>query len=120
MLTNDIVSYIILRMKIPVRANQILKKIRGIQLMERGKLCRMAGRPHYNLQSWQKGRNVVRYVPREQLPLVRQAIQGYKKFMALAQDYASEIIKQTRKQQSRTFRKSNQSKRKYVKKRKST
>jgi len=109
-----------LRMKIPVRAYQILKKIRGIQHMERGKLCRMAGRPHYNLQSWQRGKNVVRYIPREQLPFVRKAIQGYKKFMALVQDYASEIIKQTRKQQSQNFPKSNRSKRKYAKKRKTT
>jgi hypothetical protein len=41
----------------------LLERMGRIQRMERGKVCRLVGRPHYNHQTWQEGRNVVRYVP---------------------------------------------------------
>jgi len=105
-------------MKLPVRAHTLLKKMIRIQHMERGKLCRMAGRPHYNLQSWQNGRNVVRYVPREQVASVQKAIQGYEQFMKLVQNYATAIIEQTRKHRTEEFAKSNKSRRKRAKNKK--
>jgi hypothetical protein len=43
----------------------------------------MAGRPHYNHQTWQNGRNVVRYVPAE------------------AEEYADEIIRRTRQEHAK-------------------
>lgn len=66
--------------------------------MERGKLCRMGGRPHYNHQTWRDGRNVVRYVPASQADFLREAIDGYQQFIKLAEQYADEVIKQTRRE----------------------
>lgn len=68
--------------------------------MERGKLCAMRTGPsgtYYNHQTWDKGRNVVRYVPPDQVERVRNAIKGYKRFMELTQAYADIIIRQSRK-----------------------
>ena len=67
--------------------------------MERGKLCVMregpAG-PYYNLQSWENGKNLNRYIPRDQLPAVRQALAGYQKFQQLTEQYAQQVIDKTR------------------------
>jgi hypothetical protein len=67
-----------------------------IERMERGKICRMAGRRHYNHQSWQDGRNVVRYVPASEVASLQGAIDGHRLFMKLAEEYAAEIIRRTR------------------------
>lgn len=75
----------------------LLKKIAGIQRMERGKLCPMRQGAFYNHQTWEKGRNVVRYVPRERVPDLQKAIQGYQLFLGLTQAYADQIIQLTRK-----------------------
>lgn len=69
-----------------------------IERMERGKICPMAGRPHYNHQTWQDGRNVVRYVPAQEVTSVQQAIDGYNLFRKLAEEYADEIIQRTREE----------------------
>jgi hypothetical protein len=98
-LTLDIEYYIFSRMK-PARQNihPLLERMGRIQRMERGKLCRMSGRPHYNHQTWQEGRNVVRYVPTEQVTALQAAIEGYRLFMQLAQQYAEAIIQRTRRE----------------------
>jgi len=78
---------------------QILQHIAHIQSMERGKLSvikESASGPFYKLQARENGKNVTRYVPREQVPAVRQAIEGYKQFQALTEQYAQEVIIQTR------------------------
>lgn len=67
-----------------------------IDSMERGTVCRMAGRPHYNHQTWIDGRNVVRYVPRDQVRALQKAIDGYTLFKRLAEQYADEVIRRTR------------------------
>jgi hypothetical protein len=64
--------------------------------MERGTLCRLTGRPHYNHQTWHNGRNVARYVPAEHVAALQAAIEGYRLFMALAHQYADQIIQRTR------------------------
>jgi hypothetical protein len=105
-------------MKIPVKAKMILEKMAAIEKMERGKLCRMTGRPNYNLQCWQEGRNRVRYVPIQQAPSVQEAIDGYTEFMKLAGEYAEIIIELTRKQREKEFAKSSKARKKGVKKKK--
>jgi len=68
--------------------------------MEHGKLCRMGkgpSGPYYNHQRWENGRNVVRYVPRGQIPALQEALDGYQRFRILARAYADQIIRQTRK-----------------------
>lgn len=74
-----------------------------IEQMERGKVCRLTGRPHYNHQTWQDGRNVVRYVPSAQVAALKAAIDGYSLFMKLARQYADLIIQRTRRKPPLTF-----------------
>jgi hypothetical protein len=78
----------------------LLERMGRIERMERGKVCRMTGRPHYNHQTWQDGHNVVRYVPAEQFAALQAAIDGYRLFMELARRYAEEIIQRTRSERS--------------------
>jgi hypothetical protein len=77
----------------------LLKEIASIQQMERGKLCRMRRAPagnYYNHQTWEQGRNVVHYVPRDQVQSLKQAIAGYQQFLKLTQAYADEVVRRTR------------------------
>ncbi len=77
----------------------VLQQIAQIQSMERGKLSiikESAAGPFYKLQARENGKNVTRYGPREQVPAVQQAIEGYKQFQALTKQYADEVIAQTR------------------------
>jgi hypothetical protein len=39
---------------------------------------------------------VTRYVPREQVAAVQEAIEGYQRFESLTQQYAQQVIDQTR------------------------
>src|SRR2546427_13118202 len=78
---------------------QLLQQITQIQSMVRGKLCVMRqgpSGPYHHLQSWEDGKNFNRYVPRDQLPAVRQALAGYQKFQQLTEQYAAQVIAQTR------------------------
>lgn len=75
----------------------ILRKMVAIVRMERGTLCPMRGGRYHNLQSWEKGRNRVRYVPASQIDDVREAVEGYRTFMDLARKYADLVVQDTRK-----------------------
>ncbi len=90
-------------MKQTKKMQKLLERMARIDRMERGKLCRMGSGSHYNHQTWQDGRNNVRYVPVEQAPFIEKAIDGYVLFMKLAGQYADEVIKQTRREQKRAF-----------------
>jgi|GEM_PF-1635468 len=63
----------------------------------RGTLCPMRGGRYHNLQSWEGGRNLVRYVPVHEVRAVRKAVEGYRTFMDLARQYADWVIRDTRK-----------------------
>ena len=78
------------------RLHPLLQRMGGIKRMERGTLCRMSGRPHYNHQTWHKGRNVVRYVPIEEVAALQKAMDGYRLFKSLAERYAEVVIQRTR------------------------
>lgn len=69
--------------------------------MERGKLSVMregSSGPFYKLQAREGGKNVTRYVPRNQAPAVQEAIEGYQRFESLTQQYAQQIIDKTRQE----------------------
>ena len=83
------------------KIQRLLERMAAIERMERGKVCPMAGRPHYNHQTWQDGRNVVRYVPAEEVASLQQAIDGYNRFRQLAEEYAGEIIRRTREEHAK-------------------
>lgn len=77
----------------------ILQQIANIPSMERGKLSVMkesSSGPFYKIQAKENGKNVTRYVPREQVPAVQEAIKGYQEFQKLTDQYAHEVIAQTR------------------------
>jgi len=75
----------------------------AIERMERGKLCLMPGKNRYNLQAWHNGRNEVRYVREEERKAVEDAVTGYRLFKKLADEYADEIIRQTRREHHKRF-----------------
>lgn len=77
----------------------LLKQITSIQHMERGKLCVIRPGPkgpYYNLQSWENGHNITRYVPPDQVPALQADLAAYEQFQTLVEQYAQEIIQQTR------------------------
>ena len=78
------------------KIHPLLERINQIQQMERGKICQMSGKEHYNHQTWQNGRNIVRYVQSEKVESLQKAIDGYQLCMELIQQYAEEIIQNTR------------------------
>ena len=86
-------------MNAELTSQQLLTQIAQIQRMERGKLCVLRhgpNGPYYHLQSWEKGKNLNRYVPRDQLADYQEAIAGYQKFQQLTEQYAQQVIAQTR------------------------
>lgn len=91
-------------MKQTRRIQRLLEQMACIERMERGKICPMTGRPHYNHQTWAEGRNVVRYVPAEDVASLQEAIDGYNLFRKLAEEYADEIIRRTRQERAKNKR----------------
>lgn len=78
----------------------LLEAIRTIRRMERGRLCRLRQGPtgaYYNHQSWEQGRNRVRYVPADHVAPLREAIAGHSRFMALVRAYSEQVIDETRR-----------------------
>lgn len=77
----------------------LLEQAAQIQRMERGKLSVMREGPngtHFKLQSWENGKNFSRHVGSQEAPVVQEAIEGYHKFQELTQQYAQQVIDQTR------------------------
>ncbi|MDH7504442.1 MAG: hypothetical protein QHJ82_17255 [Verrucomicrobiota bacterium] len=80
-------------------ATQFLKRILKIKRMERGKLTVIGqgpSGPYYKLQCWENGRNFSRYIHRDQVPAVKEALEGYRLFRQLTDQYAQSIIDRTR------------------------
>lgn len=80
-------------------AQAILQQIAEIKTMDRGKLSVLregASGPFYKIQARENGKNVTRYVPRDQVPATEEAIQGYQKFQDLTEQYAELKIQETR------------------------
>ena len=88
-------------MKKAINIHPLLKRMAGIGRMERGTICQLAGRPHYNHQTWRGGRNVSRYVRFEDVAALQEAIEGYGRYMKLAQQYADEVIGRTRTERAK-------------------
>jgi hypothetical protein len=77
----------------------LLQEIASIPTMERGKLSvikESSAGPFYKIQAREGGKNLTRYVPREQVAAVQEAIQGYQRFESLTEQYAQHVIAQTR------------------------
>ncbi len=89
---------------------EILEQIRKIQQMERGKICPMRDGRYYNHQTWLSGRNVVQYVPADQVPSLQEALANYQRYLELTQAYADLIIHRTRLKRAKDFPKKQRSK----------
>lgn len=77
----------------------ILQDIAHIQRMDRGTVSVIRQGPegaYYNHQCYENGRNVSRYVSGEQVADLKEAIQGYRRFQQLAEDYAQLLVERTR------------------------
>jgi hypothetical protein len=88
-----------MNMNTPLTPQEIIQQILQIQRMEHGSLC-VIGQgpigPYYNLNSWEDGQNQCRYLPRDKVPAVQQAIEAYQKYQQLTQQYAQQVVEQTR------------------------
>ena len=51
---------------------------------------------HFKHQVWENGKNLSRHVPQDQAAAVQAAIDGHHQFQALTQQYAQQVIAQTR------------------------
>jgi len=91
-------------MELSSKMKRLLERMAAIERMERGKLCQMTGRPHYNHQTWRHGRNEVRYVPADEVAALQEAIDGYQLFLKLTEEYADEVIKRTRRERPKPKR----------------
>jgi hypothetical protein len=77
----------------------LLQQAAQIPHLERGKISVIRqgpDGPYYNHQSRKEGKNVSRYVPRDQVPAVEQAIEGYEKFTGLIDQYVDQMVDKTR------------------------
>jgi hypothetical protein len=83
----------------PLTPQSFLEQILQIQRMEHGSLSTIRqgpNGPYYNLNSWEDGKNCCRYLPQDKVPEVQQAIDGYHRYQQLTEQYAQQIIEQTR------------------------
>lgn len=77
----------------------ILHEIAKIQRMDRGTVSVIRQGPegpYYNHQCYESGRNASRYVPRELVPDLKDAIEGYHRFEHLVEQYAQLMVEKTR------------------------
>lgn len=79
----------------------LLEQAAQIPQLERGKLSSLregpAG-PYYNHQYRKDGKHVSRYVPRDQVPALQGAIDGFQQFTQLVEQYVDQVVDQTRRQ----------------------
>src|SRR5512143_1998406 len=85
----------------PLSPQALLEQILQIPCMEHGSLSIVRqgpNGPYYNLNSWENGKNQCRYLPQDKVPEVQKAIAGYHKYQQLTEQYAWQIVEQTRAQ----------------------
>ena len=83
--------------------HSLLNDIAQIQRLDRGTLSVLRQGPHgpyYNHQCYENGRNVSRYVPPEQVPDLKAAIDGYRQVQELMAQYVQLMVEKTRAQRA--------------------
>jgi len=91
----------IVRMNTLLTPQTLIEQILQLQRMEHGSLSIIRqgpNGPYYNLNSWEDGKNCCRYLPQDKVPEVQHAIEGYHQYQQLTEQYAQQIIEQTRAQ----------------------
>ena len=77
----------------------LLQDIAQIQRIDRGSVSVIRQGPdgaYYNHQCYENGRNVSRYVPGEQVGDLKEAIEGYRRFQQLVEQYLELMVEKTR------------------------
>jgi len=95
-------------MNTPNTPQVLLQQIAHIQHLERGKLCIIRqgpNGPYYNHQTWENGKNISCYVPQDQVPALREAIAGYKRFQTLVEEYVQLLVQKSRAERAAGFKK---------------
>ena len=86
-------------MNASITPQSLIEQILQIQQMEHGSISVLRqgpDGPYFNLNSWENGKNCCRYLPKDKVPAVQQAIEGYRQYQQLTQDYAQQIVEKTR------------------------
>jgi len=86
-------------MNTPITPQSLIEQILQIQHMEHGSLSTVGkgpNGPYFNLNSWEDDKNCCRYVPKDKIPAVQQAIEGYLRYQQLTRDYARQVVEKTR------------------------
>lgn len=86
-------------MSIKATPESILQDIAKIQHMDRGSVSVIRQGPegpYHNHQCYENGRNVSRYVPGEQVADLKEAIEGYRRFQQLVEQYVQLMVEKTR------------------------
>ena len=86
----------------------LLQAIAQIKQMERGSVCVIRQGPqgpYYNHQSYEKGKNVSRYVPSDQVADLKAAIAGHQQFQQLSEQYVQLVVERTRAQRQANSKK---------------
>src|SRR5512139_4056341 len=87
------------RMNTALTPRSLIEQILQIQRMEHGSLSVIRqgpNGPYYSLNSWENGKNRCRYLPQDKVQEVQKAIEGYHQYQQLTEQYAQQIIEQTR------------------------
>jgi uncharacterized protein DUF6788 len=86
-------------MNLKFTPQSLLNDIAQIQHLERGTVSVLRQGPqgpYYNHQCYENGRNVSRYVPPEQVPDLKAAIDGYRQVQELMAQYVQLMVEKTR------------------------
>ena len=79
----------------------ILQDIAQIQRLDRGTvhvLRQGPDGPYYNHQCYENGKNVSRYVPRDQVADIKEAIESHRRLQQLVDQYIDLMVQKTRVQ----------------------
>jgi hypothetical protein len=95
-------------MNLKTTAQSILQEIAQIQHLDRGTVSILRQGPegpYYNHQCYEKGRNVSRYVPSQQVPELKESIANFRRFEQLMEQYVEIMVQKTRVQRQAGLKK---------------
>jgi hypothetical protein len=104
-------THILLALNPKPAPQSLLNDIAQIQRLDRGTVSVLRQGPqgpYYNHQCYEKGRNVSRYVPPEQVPELQAAIDGCRQVQELMAQYMQLLVEKTRAERAAGAKKKTQ------------
>jgi len=86
-------------MSASITPQSLIEQILQIQQMEHGSISAVghgSDGPYFNLNSWLHRKNCCRYLHKDKVATVQQAIEGYRKYQQLTQNYTRPVIEKSR------------------------